>query len=65
MWCEQPTVVELYKGDHGLGFSILDYQVVCQIIFILSKKSIRNDTIIHFFALLHIMLLKYFLVEEQ
>lgn len=26
MWCEQPTVVELYKGDHGLGFSILDYQ---------------------------------------
>ncbi|XP_066245607.1 multiple PDZ domain protein-like isoform X1 [Euwallacea similis] len=26
MWCEEPTVVELHKGDHGLGFSILDYQ---------------------------------------
>ncbi|XP_050311280.1 inaD-like protein isoform X2 [Anthonomus grandis grandis] len=26
MWCEEPTIVELNKGDHGLGFSILDYQ---------------------------------------
>ncbi|XP_076259043.1 multiple PDZ domain protein-like isoform X4 [Rhynchophorus ferrugineus] len=26
MWCEDVTVVELLKGDHGLGFSILDYQ---------------------------------------
>lgn len=27
MWVENPTVIELMKGDHGLGFSILDYQV--------------------------------------
>ncbi|KAL1512843.1 hypothetical protein ABEB36_002361 [Hypothenemus hampei] len=26
MWCDEVTVVELNKGDHGLGFSILDYQ---------------------------------------
>ncbi|KAJ8960336.1 hypothetical protein NQ318_004071 [Aromia moschata] len=26
MWSDEPTVVELNKGDHGLGFSILDYQ---------------------------------------
>ncbi|CAG9813000.1 unnamed protein product [Phaedon cochleariae] len=26
MWREDATVVELVKGDHGLGFSILDYQ---------------------------------------
>uniref|UniRef100_A0AAR5PTV3 PDZ domain-containing protein n=1 Tax=Dendroctonus ponderosae TaxID=77166 RepID=A0AAR5PTV3_DENPD len=26
MWCEEATIVELSKGDHGLGFSILDYQ---------------------------------------
>lgn len=28
MWSTEPTVVELHKGDHGLGFSILDYQVL-------------------------------------
>lgn len=27
MWSDEPTIVELNKGDHGLGFSILDYQV--------------------------------------
>lgn len=27
MWREDTIVVELLKGDHGLGFSILDYQV--------------------------------------
>nr|XP_015837296.1 PREDICTED: inaD-like protein isoform X2 [Tribolium castaneum] len=26
MWSSEPTIVELIKGDHGLGFSILDYQ---------------------------------------
>ncbi|XP_057656983.1 uncharacterized protein LOC130894286 [Diorhabda carinulata] len=26
MWNEEPIVVELVKGDYGLGFSILDYQ---------------------------------------
>ncbi|XP_044265647.1 inaD-like protein isoform X2 [Tribolium madens] len=26
MWNSEPTIVELIKGDHGLGFSILDYQ---------------------------------------
>ena len=27
MWSNEPVVIELVKGDHGLGFSILDYQV--------------------------------------
>lgn len=26
MWSEESTTVDLLKGDHGLGFSILDYQ---------------------------------------
>ncbi|GFO19018.1 multiple pdz domain protein [Plakobranchus ocellatus] len=26
MWSSQPVVIELEKGDRGLGFSILDYQ---------------------------------------
>ncbi|KAJ8985929.1 hypothetical protein NQ317_010686 [Molorchus minor] len=26
MWSDEPTIVELNKGEHGLGFSILDYQ---------------------------------------
>ena len=27
MWSSEPVVIELQKGDRGLGFSILDYQV--------------------------------------
>ena len=27
MWSNEPVVIELLKGVHGLGFSILDYQV--------------------------------------
>jgi len=27
MWSSEPTVIELVKGERGLGFSILDYQV--------------------------------------
>ena len=27
MWSSEPVVIELRKGDKGLGFSILDYQV--------------------------------------
>jgi multiple PDZ domain protein len=27
MWSSEPQVIELVKGDRGLGFSILDYQV--------------------------------------
>lgn len=27
MWSTDPTIVILQKGEHGLGFSILDYQV--------------------------------------
>ena len=27
MWSSEPVVIELEKGDKGLGFSILDYQV--------------------------------------
>jgi len=26
MWSSEPTIIELPKGDRGLGFSILDYQ---------------------------------------
>lgn len=26
-WSNEPVVIELQKGDRGLGFSILDYQV--------------------------------------
>lgn len=26
MWSEEPQIIELIKGDRGLGFSILDYQ---------------------------------------
>ncbi len=27
MWTQEPVQIELHKGDRGLGFSILDYQV--------------------------------------
>lgn len=27
MWSSQPQLIELMKGERGLGFSILDYQV--------------------------------------
>ena len=27
MWSSEPQLIELVKGDRGLGFSILDYQV--------------------------------------
>ena len=27
MWSDEPVLIELIKGDEGLGFSILDYQV--------------------------------------
>lgn len=27
MWSSEAQVIELVKGDRGLGFSILDYQV--------------------------------------
>lgn len=28
MWSDTITIVELVKGDRGLGFSVLDYQVM-------------------------------------
>lgn len=28
MWSSEPHIIELTKGDRGLGFSILDYQVL-------------------------------------
>lgn len=28
MWSSQPQLIELMKGERGLGFSILDYQVL-------------------------------------
>lgn len=27
MWSSEPQIIELVKGERGLGFSILDYQV--------------------------------------
>lgn len=27
MWSSDPQIIELIKGERGLGFSILDYQV--------------------------------------
>lgn len=27
-WSSEPQIIELVKGDRGLGFSILDYQVM-------------------------------------
>lgn len=27
MWSSEPQIIELIKGERGLGFSILDYQV--------------------------------------
>lgn len=30
MWSSEPVIIELEKGDRGLGFSILDYQVSIQ-----------------------------------
>lgn len=31
MWSSQPQIIELVKGERGLGFSILDYQVICHL----------------------------------
>lgn len=28
VWSDQITTIELQKGDRGLGFSVLDYQVI-------------------------------------
>lgn len=28
MWSSEPQIIELIKGERGLGFSILDYQVI-------------------------------------
>lgn len=38
MWSDDPVIVELNKGDHGLGFSILDYQV-CMKNFIKNRQE--------------------------
>lgn len=40
MWSSEPVVIELEKGDRGLGFSILDYQVCISAL--LSSASIRD-----------------------
>ena len=31
MWSSEPQVIQLHKGDRGLGFSILDYQVITKV----------------------------------
>lgn len=28
MWSSEPQIIQLVKGERGLGFSILDYQVI-------------------------------------
>lgn len=52
MWSNEPVVIELRKGDKGLGFSILDYQVsffpwiiveaVCSIFFLSLSFHVRK-----------------------
>lgn len=45
MWSSQPQLIELMKGERGLGFSILDYQVC----FFLKKFfSYQINTFFHF-----------------
>lgn len=45
MWSSQPQLIELMKGERGLGFSILDYQV-CHFIYCTSTLPIC--TILHY-----------------
>lgn len=33
VWSSEPQIIELIKGERGLGFSILDYQVIILTIF--------------------------------
>jgi multiple PDZ domain protein len=37
MWSSEPQIIELVKGERGLGFSILDYQVMEEL-FCISKS---------------------------
>ena len=59
MWGKDITSVELIKGDRGLGFSILDYQVRQKYVFnkspisdfgvILTDKLMKKKICAHFF----------------
>ena len=44
MWSSEPVIIELQKGDRGLGFSILDYQVIyfCHEFFSSKYKSVMT-----------------------
>jgi hypothetical protein len=37
-WSSEPQVIELVKGERGLGFSILDYQVLFFFFFFLAQQ---------------------------
>lgn len=39
MWSSECQVIELTKGDRGLGFSILDYQVSFNVLLSFKKSS--------------------------
>ena len=43
MWSSQSVVIELDKGDRGLGFSILDYQVRGEVFFLLSSLNSSDN----------------------
>lgn len=42
-WNPQPQIVELIKGENGLGFSILDYQVIQSILQLHIWRKINMD----------------------
>lgn len=42
MWERDPQVVELEKGESGLGFSILDYQVRDMALSLAKNRTHRN-----------------------
>lgn len=47
MWSEEVLLVELVKSDRGLGFSILDYQVIncCKLN---QRQALMFGVIMHF-----------------
>ncbi|XP_044584651.1 uncharacterized protein LOC123265079 [Cotesia glomerata] len=46
-WNTQPQIVELIKGEKGLGFSILDYQVIQNILQLYIRRKIIVDDYYH------------------
>lgn len=42
MWSSEPQIIELVKGERGLGFSILDYQVSTLQYSVITQKTGRE-----------------------